>query len=48
VKCVEKKRSVAGQFTVKNKSETYYWTQKPNKEDYGVDKYLVLLAVVKE
>jgi len=29
----------------KYKSETYGWTQKLNKEDYGVDKYW---AVVKE
>ena len=39
---------VTGQFAFKYKSETYYWTQKLNKEDYGVDKYHVLLAVVKE
>jgi hypothetical protein len=37
-----------GQFAVKHKSDTYCWTQKLNKEDYGVDKYWVLLAVVKE
>ena len=48
VKSVEKKKSVAGQFAVKYKSETYCWTQKLNREDYGVDKYWVLLAVVKE
>ena len=48
VKSVEKKKSVAGQFAVKYRSETYCWTQKPNREDYGVDKYWVLLAVVKE
>jgi hypothetical protein len=35
VKSVEKKKSVAGQFAVKYKSETYGWTQKLNKEDYG-------------
>jgi len=28
--------------------ETYSWTKKLNREDYGVDKYWVLLAVVKE
>jgi hypothetical protein len=38
-----KEESVAGQFAVKYKSETYYWTQKLNKEDYGVDKYFLLL-----
>ena len=48
VKRVEKKKSVAGQFAVKYKSETYFWTQKLNKEDYGVDKDWVLLAAVKE
>ena len=46
VKSVEKKKSVAGQFAVKYKSETYCRTQKLNKEDYGVTQ--VLLAVVKE
>jgi hypothetical protein len=36
-----KKKSVAGQFAaVKYRSETYCWTQKLNREDYGVDKYL--------
>ena len=45
----KKKKSVAGQFAaVKYRSETYCWTQKLNREDYGVDKYWVLLAVVKE
>ena len=45
----KKKKSVAGQFAaVKYGSETYCWTQKLNREDYGVDKYWVLLAVVKE
>ena len=43
-----KKESVAGQFAaVKYRSETYCWTQKLNREDYGVDKYWVLLAIVK-
>ncbi len=45
----KKKKSVPDQFTVvKYRSETYYWTQKLNREDYGVDKYWVLLSVVKE
>ena len=36
----KKKKSVAGQFAaVKYRSETYDWTQKLNREDYGVDKY---------
>ena len=36
----KKKKSVDDQFTsVKYRSETYYWTQKLNREDYGVDKY---------
>ena len=40
----EKKKSVADQFAaVKYRSETYYWTQKLNREDYGVDKYFLLL-----
>jgi len=33
------KKSVAGQFAVKHRSETYCWTQKLSREDYGVDKY---------
>ncbi len=48
VKSVEKKEGVADQFSVKYTSERFCWTKKLNKEDYGVDKYLVLLAVVKE
>jgi hypothetical protein len=36
----KKKNSVAGQFeAVKYMSETYSWTQKLSREDYGVDKY---------
>jgi hypothetical protein len=35
-----KKQIVTGQFAVKCKSATYYWTSKLNREDYGVDKYL--------
>ena len=42
VKRVEKKESVAGQFAVKYKSETCCWTQKLNKEYYGIDKYFLL------
>ena len=43
------KKSAAGQFVaVKYKSEKYCWAQKLNREDYGVDKYWVLLAVVKD
>ncbi len=42
------KKSVTDQCTVKYKSETYNWTAKLNQADYGVDKYWVLLAVVKE
>ena len=30
------------------KKEESCWTEKLNREDYGVDKYWVLLAVVKE
>jgi hypothetical protein len=45
---VDKKKIVAGQFSVKYKLETNYWTQKLNRQDYGVGKYWVLLAVVKE
>ena len=33
---------------VKYRSETYCWTQKLNREDYGVGKYWVRLAVVRE
>ena len=45
----EKKKSVAGQFAaVKYRSETYCWTQKLNREDYGVDKYWVLFFFVPE
>jgi hypothetical protein len=43
VKSVEKKKSVADEFAVKYKSETYCWTKKLDKEDYGVDKYFLLL-----
>ena len=45
LKSVDKKKSVAGQFAVKYESETYCWTQKLNREDDGVDKYWVILAV---
>ena len=39
----KKKKSVAGQFAaVKHRSETYCWTHKLNREDYGVDKYWVI------
>ena len=35
----KKKKSVAGQFAaVKYRSETYCWTQKLNRENYGVDR----------
>jgi hypothetical protein len=45
----KKKKSVADQFAaVKYRSETHCWTQKLNREDYGVCKYWVRLAVVKE
>ena len=40
----ERKEQVAGQFAVKYKTETTCWTQKLNKEDYGRDKFLILLA----
>ena len=45
VKSVEKKKSVAGQFAVKDQSETYCWTKKLNKEDYQVTRtgYFLLL-----
>ncbi len=37
----KKKKSGAGQFAaIKYKSETYCWTKKLNREDYGVDKVL--------
>ena len=43
VKSVEKKNSVSGQFADRashyDKTETYCWTPKLNKEDCGVDKY---------
>jgi len=42
----EQKKSVAGQFAGKYKSETYFWTQKLNRDDCGVHKYWVPLAVV--
>jgi hypothetical protein len=47
VKSVEKEKSAVGP-AVKYESERYCWTQKLNREDYGLHKYLVLLAVVKE
>ena len=44
-----KKKCVAGQFdAVKYRSETYYWSQKQNREDYRGRQVLVLLTVVKE
>jgi hypothetical protein len=36
------------QSSIGRESDTYYWTQKVNREDYDVDQYWVLLAVVKE
>ena len=37
------RQSVAGQFAaVKYRSEMYCWTQKLNREGYGVDKYCIL------
>ncbi len=47
---LEKQQSVAGQLAAKYKSETYSWTKKLNKEDYGVqvDEYWVLLAFEKQ
>jgi len=42
---VEKKKSVAGQFAVKYRSKKCSWTQKLNREDYGVDKYWYLLLL---
>ena len=39
---LKKKQSVSGQFTaVKYRSEKYYWTQKLNREDYGVDRQVL-------
>jgi hypothetical protein len=39
----KKTMSVTGQFAVvKHGSETYRWTQKLYREDYGVDKYWVI------
>jgi hypothetical protein len=36
----KKKKSVSGQFAaVRYRAETYCWTQKLNREKYGVDKY---------
>ena len=38
----KKKKSVPGLFVaVKFRSETYCWTQKQDRQDYGVDKYWV-------
>ncbi len=43
----KKKKSLAGQFAaVKYRSETYCWTQKLNREDYGVDKYWVFFFFI--
>ena len=39
----KKRKSVTGQFAaVKYRSEMYCWTQKLNREGYGVDKYCIL------
>jgi len=50
VKGVEKKRSDAGQFAVQSirSQERIDAPKKVNKENYGIRKYWVLLAVVKE
>ncbi len=45
---MKEKKCVAGQFAVKCKLATDCLTKKLNKEDYGVDKYWVLLALVTE
>jgi hypothetical protein len=38
----KKKKNVPGQFAVvKYRSETYCWSKKLNREDYGLDKYWV-------
>ena len=44
----KEKKSVADQFAVKYRSEKHCWTQKLNREDYGVTSTGVLLDVVKE
>jgi hypothetical protein len=41
----KKKKSVAGQFAAKYRSETYCLPKKLNREDYGLDKYWVLFFV---
>ena len=43
VNSVERNESVAVQFAVKYMTETLFWTNKISKEDYGIDKYWVLL-----
>ena len=43
----KKKKSVAGQFPQPRIGQKRINGLKPNREDYGVDKYWVLLAVVK-
>jgi hypothetical protein len=44
----KEKKSVADQFAVKYRLEKHCWTQKLNREDYGVTSTGVLLDVVKE
>ena len=42
----KKMKDLADQFaTVKYRSETCCWTQKLNREDYGVDKYWVFFLL---
>ena len=48
VRSLETKKRFAGQFAVKYKKEASCWTHSLNKEDYGVDKYWVLLAFEKQ
>jgi hypothetical protein len=48
LRSLETKKRVAGQFAVKYKKEASCWTHSLNKEDYGVDKYWVLLAFEKQ
>ncbi len=45
VKAVDKKKSVAGQFVIKYKSETHWWAQKQNREDLKLFRLNNLLLV---
>jgi len=43
---VEKNKRLARPFAVTSRTETFCWTQKLSKEDYGTNKYLYFEVAV--